>query len=353
MGIYGHGNAFNLSFSRQRPLSFGAVSTRRMPPPPVRIETYTQHINIKNGPSGFWAFMRGLMGGGMGMGMGCYNTGIGSSVYGTLNQASMNQQAQNPIENQKAKLKTIYSAYTVLDNEDGTFSLTKGDNTIYKKGTFEELTNAALEAGKTTPQGTEPKADAQPAANQTPPAATTPEPAAASPDNKESANPTTANAAKGADGTTSTTTTNTTPTKIEPKVGEEIKAKDEVNGTTKDFGQIKQISEEKEQGFPKTIKAGNEELTFVKVADNGEALYKTTGGKQQTYRLTKNGDTIVLLQRKGDENLGAGKANWSREQAQNISTEELQRRVREEKEKILQATKNAQVPDGWSKDNTD
>ena len=302
MGIYGQGNAFNLSFSRQRPLGFGAVSTRRMPPPPP-MGSFSQTINIKNGPSGFWGFMGGLMGGlsgtnmfgGMGCfgnmgGMGCFNSGFGNGIYGMLNQTPINQQAQNPIEDQKAKLKTIYSAYTVLDNGDGTFSLTKGDDTIYKKGTYKELTDAALEAGKTTPQGTEPKADAQPAAttqpqpaaDQTPPT-TTPEPAA------------------------------TTPELPGLKEGATIRAKDESNkniNSDKDLGKIKTIGENNDENYPKTITTTTEEtLTFSEVKD-GNAWYTTSTGERQAYRLTQDGNSIVLLQKENDA--GAGEANWHR-----------------------------------------
>ena len=82
-----------------------------------------------------------------------YN-GMNNGVYGMLNQKNAAQQInnQNSANNVdfKKNLQGIYSEYTVLDNEDGTFSLTKGDNTIYKKGTFEELTNAAIKAGEAT-----------------------------------------------------------------------------------------------------------------------------------------------------------------------------------------------------------
>ena len=82
-----------------------------------------------------------------------YN-GMNNGVYGMFNQKNAaqinNQNTANNI-NFKDNLQKIYSKYTVIDNKDGTFSLTKGDNTIYKKGTFDELTSAALEAGEATP----------------------------------------------------------------------------------------------------------------------------------------------------------------------------------------------------------
>ena len=47
-----------------------------------------------------------------------------------------------------ANLKGIYSKYTILNNGNGTYSLTKGDGKVYKTGTFAELKEAAENAGK-------------------------------------------------------------------------------------------------------------------------------------------------------------------------------------------------------------
>ena len=180
MGIYGNGNAFNLSFTRQRPMFYGLQSRRMAPPPPMGGFSQTTNVTVKNGIGGFWGFMGGLMSGltgnsifggmnsfgmggfgglfgmggmspfGMGMGMpmfGGFNTGLGSGVFGMLNGAQMGGagQAQN---SEASNLQQVFSKYKVLTNSDGTYSLTKGDATIFKSGTYEELLNFAKEAGE-------------------------------------------------------------------------------------------------------------------------------------------------------------------------------------------------------------
>ena len=81
-----------------------------------------------------------------------FNIGVNSGVYGLLNNNmgfGGNPMLQGSQQQQDiANLKGIYSKYTILNNGNGTYSLTKGDGKVYKTGTFAELKEAAENAGK-------------------------------------------------------------------------------------------------------------------------------------------------------------------------------------------------------------
>lgn len=83
-----------------------------------------------------------------------FNIGINTGVYGLLNNNGFGGVgggaiAQGP-QRDLSNLKAIYNKYTIIDNGNGTYSLTKGDGKIYKTGTFEELKKAAEKAGETS-----------------------------------------------------------------------------------------------------------------------------------------------------------------------------------------------------------
>ena len=172
MGMFGQGNAFNLSF---RPQPFGNPgSMRRIPMPMGGNFSRVTNVSIQNGPTGFWGFMSGLFGGlsgniGMPMGgffgnfgmpmfsgmfgngcfmpMGGFNTGIGSGVYGMLNGAQMGgpQQTQNQ---ELSNLQQIYPKNKVArDAHDSNKYLIIGkDGGVEKSGTYEELAQSATKA---------------------------------------------------------------------------------------------------------------------------------------------------------------------------------------------------------------
>ena len=135
MGIVGWGRAFNLRFMPNGPLR---TNCYHRPMPRVGIfggggnMSYTENINIQQGPTGFWGFMtgltQGLFGGGMfgcGMGGGLFGMG-GCSPYAALNSAQTKQGAEQP----KAEDKYLTSLTSVLGAK-GTFSKHPDKDGIY------------------------------------------------------------------------------------------------------------------------------------------------------------------------------------------------------------------------------
>lgn len=388
MGIYGQGNAFNLSFGRQRPMAFGAVPTRRMaPPPPMGSFTQTTNVNIKNGPSGFWGFMGGLMGGltgtnmfggglfgmggmspfGMGMspfgmGMGGFNTGINSGVYGMLNGASM--QGKNPAADaadHKANLEAVFSGkgYKVIDNKDGTFSLTKGDGTVDKTGSYADLIKGATTSSKSegAPAGGnddkfkdyKPQADGtyvkdgqayQKVGDEMKPMTDADWKA------KGYEKQTDGTYKKGNDiykldkgvmvkqaaqqqgtpvqqqGTPAQNNTPQNPNAITKdnistlvKKDATFSIQDDLNGNPISGFKVTDVSANNDKGFPAKITSTRNgktiTLEFAGIKDDGTAMYSAgPGTNKQQYRLEKNGSGFYFVQHNGDKDEGVGRANW-------------------------------------------
>jgi hypothetical protein len=93
--------------------------------------------------------------------------------------------------------------------------------------------------------------------------------------------------------------------------GKKIAIKDHVVGSSSEESGTLSVSDKKtESGYPETISFGNRSFKFEKI-DNGIAIYKSTNGNCQSYRLEKKADgSLGLNQWYGDEKLGAGRTNW-------------------------------------------
>lgn len=149
MGLVGMGRAFNLRFMPNGPLRTNCYH-RQMP----RVGifggggnfSYTENINIQNGPSGFWGFMaglgQGLFGGMFGMGM----YGMGGGLFGMLNarQAVTPQGPEQAQDNQSklTQLRNLFKAkdVTIEETAAGKYSVTdsKGNPVGKPNMTFEE-----------------------------------------------------------------------------------------------------------------------------------------------------------------------------------------------------------------------
>ena len=83
------------------------------------------------------------------------------------------------------------------------------------------------------------------------------------------------------------------------KDGETITVKDEIGNTIEISGQIKTEGKDEKSGFPTKITVGKYSYEFVKVDEDGKAIYKSMQGKGQTYKAEWQNDQIVLTQREG------------------------------------------------------
>lgn len=346
----------------------------------------TNNITIKNGIGGFGGFALGLLNGlsgdsgfnnfgmnnfamngfapigfgnyspfafgGTNVGpfqLGGFNTGNGTMATNMFGGSIFNTgiYGNGFVQQEKSDLKSVYKDYTILDNRDGTYSLTKGDGTVSKTGTFEELMDEAKKAGETS-QGTESGSDdnsSSTAAN--PPASGSQASGTQTSGTQTSGTQTSGTQTNGSQtsgtqtsGTqTSGTQTNgsqttpTPPTDTKSSTPEANKiTKDTIAtdltkgkkasvldlGTGRDFAHytISTVGPNNSDGFPTTILLKGENywndqtMTFIGVDKDGVAHYRiSTGKKPQEYRLEKHGDTIKFTQREGDD--GYGKANWN------------------------------------------
>ena len=329
----------------------------------------TNNITIKNGFGGFGGFAMGLLNGLSGgsifgnFGMGGFNSfgmggmptfgmggmspfGLGgmfmqpvqlggfkygngtmsTSIFGGGSTFNNGIYGNNPMQKEISDLKSIYKEYSILDNGNGTYTLTKGNATVFKTGTYEELLDAAKKAGEKS-EGTETEVD-----DNTSSTTKTQTSGTKTNGNQTSGTQTNGNQTSG----TKTSGSQTTPTPPsgtksstpEPnKITKDTIATDLTKGkrasvldlgTGRDFAHytVSSIGSNNSEGFPSTITLkgdsywNNQTMTFIGVDKDGVAHYRiSTGKKPQEYRLEKQDNTIKFTQREGDD--GYGKANWN------------------------------------------
>lgn len=299
MGIYGMGKAFNLRYANSGQFRSQHVRFRQPSRPMFGGNvTYTENTNvtIKNGPSGFWGFLGGLFGGlfgggmfgssmsmnmGMGMPMG------GFSPFGMLNTQMTQPTTQKPQTDELGNLQKMYSKYTVLSNNDGTYTLTTGKGDNVKTGTYAEL----MKGLDSEPEGS-----------------------AKTPENKDQKPP--------------VEDSGSTPRKQEEPQGAGDKnpgsdlakefsnyqgtmsVHDDVRGSQYDINGNSSVSSEKNaSGYPQTITVKGNRYEFQRMED-GKAIYKSLDGAGDEYKLEKNANgKFALNQYEGDK--GAGTADIS------------------------------------------
>lgn len=289
MGIYGMGKAFNLryansgqyrprqvSFGRPRPMIFGGNYS----------VTENTNVTIKNGPTGFWGFMSGIFGGlfggglsgatGMfgGMGLG----GSWGSPYGMLN-TQMSPVAQQPTVDKLGNLKAMYSKYSVIDNGNGTYTITKGEGDAVKTGTYDELIKGLDK--KPEPQGV--KKEEDPKAEE-----------------KKAADPSDDGAGKKPADTDRDGWSSVTKDDIKGLKGN-MAVNDFGDGGGRAINGNTVISSElNDKGFPKTIKVKGYTYEFNGLEKDGSAIYKSQQGNGDTYRLEKKDGSFALNQHESD-----------------------------------------------------
>ncbi len=224
------------------------------------------------------------------LGMGTYSPfsfgGGCTNTYGMLN-TGMQQSVPTGNVNYQQNLSQMYSSYKVLDNGNGTYTLTTGKGDNVKTGTFEELMKGLDGAAK--PE------EAQGAG------AVKPEEAPGAGAVKPSAGSTPANTDTG---------------KAKVPTAEQMKdfkgnitVHDDVSGEKGDIAGKTEITagSDATKGYPASVKVGAYSYSFVKV-ENGVVWYKSENGDGQLYRLEQNSDgTYGLNQHEGDD--GAGTAD--------------------------------------------
>lgn len=149
MGLVGMGRAFNLRFMPNGPLR---TNCYHRPMPHVGIFggggnfSYTENINIQQGPTGFWGFMsglcQGLFGGGMfGMGGGLFGCGMGGGLFGMLNARQATPQGAGGQKNPDLdNLNAFFGSkgYIIRMEKDGTYTAAK-DGKIVASGSYDDV----------------------------------------------------------------------------------------------------------------------------------------------------------------------------------------------------------------------
>ena len=233
------------------------------------------------------------MGSPFSFGGGCTNT------YGMLN-TGMQQRIPTGNANYQQNLSQMYSSYKVLDNGNGTYTLTSGKGDNVKTGTYEELMKGMDGAAK--PEEAQGAGAAKPSDGSTP--ANTP--AAQNAPDSGSAAPASDNSRAGHTDTGKTKV----PTAEQMKDFKgNITVHDDVSGEKGDIAGKTEITagSDATKGYPASVKVGNYSYSFAKV-ENGVVWYKSENGDGQLYRLEQNSDgTYGLNQHEGD--VGAGTAD--------------------------------------------
>lgn len=298
MGIYGMGKAFNLRYANSGQFRSQHVRFRQPSRPMFGGNvTYTENTNvtIKNGPSGFWGFLGGLFGGlfgggmfgssmsmnmGMGMPMG------GFSPFGMLNTQMTQPTTQKPQTDELGNLQKMYSKYTVLSNNDGTYTLTTGKGDNVKTGTYAELMKGLDtdndDSGKVKPEA---------------------ESAEKTPEGKKETEET-------SQGKDKTVKTGSDLAKEFANYKGTMNVHDDVRGSQYDINGNSSVSSEKNaSGYPQTITVKGNRYEFQRMED-GKAIYKSLDGAGDEYKLEKNANgKFALNQYEGDK--GAGTADIS------------------------------------------
>ena len=155
MSLVGMGRAFNLRFMPNGPLR---TNCYHRPMPQIGMfgggnYSYTENVNIQNGPSGFWGFMTGLTQGLFGGGM--FGMGMGGGIFGLLNsrQAATPQGTAQQTSGEDAHLKNLTDfygkSYIIKSHPDkaGIYQAVPKDGGKPIEGTYDELMEKLASGG--------------------------------------------------------------------------------------------------------------------------------------------------------------------------------------------------------------
>ena len=157
MSLVGLGRAFNLKYRPNGPLRLNCY---HRPMPHVGLFggggnfSYTENVNIQNGPSGFWGFMTGLTQGLFGGGM--FGMGMGGGIFGLLNsRQAATPQGPSQTQGEDAHLKNLTEFYgksfIIKSHPDkkGIYQAVPKDGGKPIEGTYDELMNKLAEDKET------------------------------------------------------------------------------------------------------------------------------------------------------------------------------------------------------------
>ena len=143
MSLVGMGRAFNLRFMPNGPLR---TNCYHRPMPQIGMFggggnfSYTENVNIQNGPSGFWGFLTGLTQGFFGGGM--FGMGMGGGIFGLLNsrQAAVPQGTGDQKNPDLDNLNAFFGGkgYVIRQEKDGTYTAAK-DGKIVASGKYDDV----------------------------------------------------------------------------------------------------------------------------------------------------------------------------------------------------------------------
>ena len=155
MSLVGMGRAFNLRFMPNGPLR---TNCYHRPMPHVGLFggggnfSYTENVNIQNGPSGFWGFMTGLTQGLFGGGM--FGMGMGGGIFGLLNsRQAATPQGPSQTQGEDAHLKNLTDFYGKSyiikshPDKDGIYQAVPKDGGKPIEGTYDELMEKLASGG--------------------------------------------------------------------------------------------------------------------------------------------------------------------------------------------------------------
>ena len=252
------------------------------------------NITVNNGPTGFWGFMSGMMGGLFGGGMMGnmfggnlfgMNMGMGMSPYGALNNAQMQPQANQP-QDKLAQLKTLYPNHNIVSDGNGKYSATDKDGNLIGQGlSYEDMCKALAKQPEPKKTETEKKNED--------PLKAKPDPTQGDDPGNKPVKPTNQKAVSAEEFLKGDTSKGFTvhDEELYNKLGQSADIKK--NNYS--------ISDSKsKEGYPTEITVGKFKYKFVKVGDDGAAIYQSVNGKGDQYKLEKNSDGTFALNQYGD-----------------------------------------------------
>lgn len=229
------------------------------------------------------------------------NTSIATSPYAQLNTRTQiaTPTSINPLKN----LQSMYSKYSVLPNQDGTYTLTTGNGDNVKTGTYEELmkgmnpsSTPSTDTSTTvsSPQGN----NSSQRTSQEKPTGTVDD--GENPDSKTQKRSTSGKTPSAAD----FSKFSGNMTVHDDGLGD----KGDINGEFK----VKEQGTEATKNYPKSVQIGSNTYTFQKVDSDGTVWYQSASGEQQSYRLENSNGQYTLVQHEGDDGVGAADQHKTR-----------------------------------------
>ena len=320
MSLVGMGRAFNLRFMPNGPLR---TNCYHRPMPHIGFfgggggnMSYTENINIQNGPTGFWGFMTGLTQGLFGGGM--FGCGMGGGLFGLLNSQKATPQGTDQAQGGEDKhLKNLQQAYgkkyEIVSHPDkkGIYQAFPKGGGKPIEGTYDDLCTKLAEEGDETPtvapKKKPEKTEAQLKEEKAKEHGLELKDGKYMKNGKEYVWDPTINDFKLKENDSSVDDGRVRVKPEELANGANITVIDEVwdaahpghdghiKGTTKLSGK------KNDEGFDKQITVGGKRYALQDKKVDGDPVYKSLDGDGDTYRLSKKDGKLVLIQSESDK----------------------------------------------------